>query len=190
MKRGGGGKKGGEFERDVCKELSKAISGGLRKDLFWRTSMSGGRATLMRRAGQRNLSQMGDVSSLDSSSNWLTDRYMIECKHSKDTGLLPFLIHGGGKIANWVSTMEQQGHECQRRPLLVFRQNHMPILVLTRENGVTDGNSISIIDPTLTTRSGYYLFSFGQLLAALAALKGYTHGRTARRRPPPDVVSI
>ena len=50
-KPGYGKQKGGEYERTVCKKLSLWVSNGTRDDIFWRSAMSGGRATLQRKKG-------------------------------------------------------------------------------------------------------------------------------------------
>ena len=49
MRKGGGKEKGSSFERLVCKRMSMWLSKGERDDLFWRSAMSGGRATVQLR---------------------------------------------------------------------------------------------------------------------------------------------
>ena len=53
--------KGGQWERDICRDLSEWFSGGRHDDLFWRSSQSGGRATSRRKKGKRTAGHCGDV---------------------------------------------------------------------------------------------------------------------------------
>ena len=65
MSRPGYGKqKGSGFERTICHELSMWISHGKHDDLFWRSSMSGGRATVMFKKGGQNRTQNGDITAI------------------------------------------------------------------------------------------------------------------------------
>jgi len=106
MRPGGGKAKGAEFERSVCKRLSMWISRGKRDDLFWRSAMSGGRATIGKAAGADRSAQAGDVSAI-SDGGPFTDLaaafvscHIIECKTVKDYQLDAFLFEGRGVIAN------------------------------------------------------------------------------------------
>lgn len=57
--------KGSSFERLICKELSLWWSGGTRDDIFWRSSNSGGRATVRGRQGKGTFGHCGDVAAVD-----------------------------------------------------------------------------------------------------------------------------
>lgn len=57
--------KGSEFERLICKKLSMWWTNGERDDVFWRTSMSGGRATVRTKQGKATEMQHGDISAVD-----------------------------------------------------------------------------------------------------------------------------
>ena len=58
-------KKGSAFERKFCKELSLWWTLGEREDIFWRSSNSGGRATVRAAAGKTTSGQYGDVAAID-----------------------------------------------------------------------------------------------------------------------------
>ena len=60
--------KGAEFERKICKQLSRWIDSN-REDLFWRSAMSGGRATLKSNKGEVS-GQAGDITSIDKIGQW------------------------------------------------------------------------------------------------------------------------
>ena len=53
--------KGSGFEREVCKKLSLWLTGGRTDEGLWRTSQSGGRATMRRRGGKRAETHAGDI---------------------------------------------------------------------------------------------------------------------------------
>lgn len=58
--------KGGEFEREVCKDLSRWWSEDPdRDDIFWRSSNSGGRATVRARKGRGTYGHAGDIAATD-----------------------------------------------------------------------------------------------------------------------------
>lgn len=73
-------KKGGAFERLICKQLSLWWSNGKRDDIFWRTAGSGARATTRskRQLGTKN--QYGDVQATDPIGQPLIDLCTIEIK--------------------------------------------------------------------------------------------------------------
>ena len=75
-----GKQKGSEFERYICKTLSGWASYGKRDDLYWRSAMSGGRATVQFKKNIKNTSQVADISCIDSAGEFLTDLCCIECK--------------------------------------------------------------------------------------------------------------
>ncbi len=72
--------KGSRYEREVCKQLGKWWSGGIRDDIFWRTSGSGARATVRSAKGQKTSGQYGDVSAIDSIGEPLLQVFSIELK--------------------------------------------------------------------------------------------------------------
>jgi len=130
MKVGGGKQKGADFERGVCKRLSLWVSHGARADLYWRSAMSGGRATIQRKAGQRNLSQGGDISAVGELGHSLTDRYSIECKFVKDLELASFIIHHRGALMSYWRQTRRDAAAARKAPLLIAKQNNYPALVL------------------------------------------------------------
>lgn len=72
--------KGGNFEREICHQLSKWWTNGKRDDVFWRTSNSGGRATVRRQKGKYTYSGHADISYTDTKGKALVDMYGIELK--------------------------------------------------------------------------------------------------------------
>lgn len=79
-KKARGSLKGTPFERDSCKNLSLWWTNGNRDDVFWRTSQSGGRATIRNKGGKATKNQYGDVQATDPIGQPLIDLCTIELK--------------------------------------------------------------------------------------------------------------
>lgn len=81
-KRPRGKRKGTQFERIVCQQLSRwwTRAHGKRDDVFWRTSISGGRATARGRRGLSTHGSYGDVAAVDPIGEPLIQTLVIEIK--------------------------------------------------------------------------------------------------------------
>jgi hypothetical protein len=123
--------KGSEFERIICKKLSLWISEGKRNDLYWRSAMSGGRATVQSKKGIVNKSQVCDISSIDPLGNKLTDAFLLECKSYRNIHI-DSLIYGRPKnnslLEFWVE-VAKKGSEYDKAPLIIFKENGKPIII-------------------------------------------------------------
>ena len=73
-------KKGGGFEREMCKLLSKWYTHGERDDIFWRTAGSGGRATVRMKQGKMTADSAGDMCAIDEIGKKLTAASIWEMK--------------------------------------------------------------------------------------------------------------
>ena len=73
-------KKGGGFEREICKLLSLWWSKGEHDDIFWRTAGSGGRATVRRKQGKRTADSAADMMACHESGKSLTKACLFEMK--------------------------------------------------------------------------------------------------------------
>lgn len=122
--------KGSAFERRVCKALSLWVSAGEREDLFWRSAMSGGRATVGRKQGKDHARHAGDISATSREGHVLTDKWYVECKFYKDLDILAAFVNGNGKLAKfWREAVSQASHY-KRMPMLIAKQNITATLVL------------------------------------------------------------
>lgn len=72
--------KGSAFEREFCKKLSLWWSYGDDDSLFWRTSNSGGRASVRGRNKKKTRGHYGDICSTDSDSAPFTQVFTVELK--------------------------------------------------------------------------------------------------------------
>lgn len=75
--------KGADFERKICRQLSEWWTGGKRDDVFWRSSNSGGRATVRDRKGKRTAGAYGDIAATDPIGKPLIDIFTIELKRGE-----------------------------------------------------------------------------------------------------------
>lgn len=147
MKRRGKGKggaskrKGSSFERKVCEQLSRFVAPDSKDAIFWRSSMSGGRATIQNRKGGNNRSQLGDISSIDKRGALIAETFVIECKHYKDLAIPAFFLKGSGKLYGFWKTLKKlclktKGND-KLKPLLIAKQNSMPTMLITTVGGFT-----------------------------------------------------
>lgn len=130
MPRSKGKQKGSAFERKVCKQLSMWVSHGEREDLFWRSAMSGGRATVGRKGGKDHSRHAGDISATSVEGHALTDEWYVECKAYLNLQIDSAMIKGVGKLIKfWDEAVEQATHY-SKKPMLIAKQNQVPVIVL------------------------------------------------------------
>src|SRR5229473_7996146 len=136
MKTGGAQAKGASFEREICVAFSLWMSAGERRDLYWRTAMSGGRATLAKKGGRMNKAQMGDICSVDTEGQWLIDNFLVECKFYRDLNIETGILNRRGLLYDFWRKLYRQSRDTDgRQPLLIARQNQTAILLITTERG-------------------------------------------------------
>jgi len=168
MKKGGGKQKGAAFERAVCEDLSLWVSHGKRDDLFWRSAMSGGRATVKHKTGKANVTQGGDICAVDPAGHALVGPFAIECKFYRDLKLDTSFIRGYGPlIVFWreaVHMAKRQG----KIPMLIAKQNGWPVLLVLNGKGaeelyLTDCEILKSV--TNNRRRTLYVFNMEEVLA-------------------------
>jgi hypothetical protein len=137
MKPGGGKAKGASFERYVCRELSLWVSRGQRKDVFWRSAMSGGRSTVGFKGGDKLSAQAGDVSAIDDLGMNFIKKFVIECKHVKDLNIENVIKRNGALVQFWLVLCKEAARH-GKLPFLVARQNNFPTLVATTRQGLVE----------------------------------------------------
>lgn len=130
MKAGGGKQKGSEYERFICKALSLWVSGGQREDLFWRSAMSGGRATVGKKAGKDLAHHAGDISATHPMGHILTDHFYVECKRYADLNFGSFLTKQAGPLAGFWAEAIKQAAAHDRIPMLIVREDRNDTLLI------------------------------------------------------------
>lgn len=137
MRPGGGKGKGAAFERAICKQLSLWITNGKKTDCFWRSAISGGRATVRHRKGE-STRQAGDICAVSPEAHAFTDKWFVECKHVRRLNIEGFLLSNKGDLAKFWKVAKQQAARHDRWPMIIARQNNSPILVITPLHGLSD----------------------------------------------------
>jgi len=132
--------KGSAFERTVCKMLSLWISNNKHDDLFWRSAMSGGRATVRYRykKGQKS-TQGGDITAVHPLGNKLTDIFSIECKSYKNIHLQTSILNKAPKQASLLDFWNQTKRDAETQnklPMLIAKQPNLAVIVCIDENGL------------------------------------------------------
>jgi hypothetical protein len=135
MKNGGGKTKGGKFEREISVALSKWISSGEREDILWRSSMSGGRATVARKKQKELKTQAGDLSAIHPEGQPFIDTFYIECKNYKNLNYSGIVTNTGFLVKFWQSTVIE-ANSYKRSPLLITKENHRPIVIFMQVRGL------------------------------------------------------
>lgn len=137
MRAGGSSAKGAQFERSVCVAFSLWISSGKREDLYWRTAMSGGRATLAIKGGKMNKSQLGDICAVDPEGALLIEHFVVECKSLKKLDLATGLVNKKGLLCGyWHDLCRRCRGQGERQPLMIAKENGTPPLLLTTRLGI------------------------------------------------------
>ena len=91
--------------------------------------MSGGRATLGAKKGQKHRSQAGDIVAIDPLGSQLTERFCIECKFYKDLDLTGMWFGRGFLYKVW--TKERvKAQSFGKEPMVIAKQNFQETLVL------------------------------------------------------------
>ncbi len=137
MNSGYGKQKGSQFERKICNQLSLWVSGGKRRDLYWRSAMSGGRATVAYKKGETLTRQAGDITATSPEGHALTDLFYFELKHYKDLQIDSFLIKGVGNLAKFWRDTVNHAQKYKRNPVLIAKQNNMPTLVISQPGTIS-----------------------------------------------------
>ena len=126
MRKGGGHAKGSDYERDVCRRLSRWVTNGEKDDVYWRSAMSGGMAT---RRKDTDSFISGDICAVREEGFALLRIFVIECKRVNDLHLhtLPY-DRQSNIFLFWRQACTQARRE-RRQPLLIARQDRFPELV-------------------------------------------------------------
>ena len=113
--------KGGDFERQICKYLSKWIQGTERPYVFWRGRGSGGVFTQDMTSGK---DFAGDIYLVRDDGRFLTDMFSIECKNGYKTASMDkFLKYNkSDPIHSFWNQCVNDATLTKRRPLLIYRK--------------------------------------------------------------------
>jgi len=129
--------KGAQFERDISRILSLWWTHDARDDVFWRTSQSGGRATIRSQKGLRTYGAYGDITAIDPIGVPLLKVFTIELKRGNTIGT-PFACIEKSQqkgIPPWgmalLQTIEQWKNAGSRSWLLIHKRDRMATMAYT-----------------------------------------------------------
>ncbi len=129
--------KGSAFERLVCKELSLMVTNGKRKDVFWRSAMSGGRATVRNRNGTKiEVRQAGDICAVAPEGIYLVEQFYFECKHHRNLAIGRFVIENKGPLSRFWAKAQQEAKKHNRSPVVIAKQNNLPAFVIWQDKRI------------------------------------------------------
>jgi hypothetical protein len=171
--------KGSGYERDMCRCFSLWWSNGKRDDIFWRTSNSGGRATVRDRVGKDTFGQCGDIQATDPVGQPFLDCFTIELKRGYNSANVIDMLNKkeGAAEQKWEGFYSQVLGDAVRAQslswMLVWRTDRRDALVyipnsianriiivqgLRRHSGHL--NSIPCLKGRLLLKSGAKVFPF------------------------------
>lgn len=112
------GAKGGEFEREISKFLTKWLTGKEKPYKYWRQDASGGLATIH----EENVHLTGDIKPLAKDSEFLTDIFSIECKtgYPKTSFWQHFISTKFAVEQFWSQCVEDTPEN--KHPMLIYRK--------------------------------------------------------------------
>lgn len=143
--------KGSNFERELCKQISLWWSDGASDAVFWRTSNSGGRATVRGRKGKQTTNQAGDLCAIDPVGQPFVKAITTEIKRGYSKHTLADLLDKPASAAlqvyeEWIMQAEQS--QClagaktwliiarrDRREAMVYLPHSRLTVTLTNDHG-------------------------------------------------------
>lgn len=135
------------------------VSHGESEDLFWRSAMSGGRATVGFRKGKDHSRHAGDISATSVAGHALTDEWYVECKAYRNLQIGSGMIKGVGKLFTFWNEAVLQAEQYGKKPMLIAKQNQVPVIVL-----VPISNTIHKAHLGTFTLMGCDVLDFGRML--------------------------
>jgi hypothetical protein len=128
--------KGGSFERQFCYRLSEWWTGDADSCVFWRTSQSGGRATVRSRKGKRTSGHHGDICATDPCAEPFFKLFCLELKRGYSRCSIQDLLDRPKRAAKqeyekWVEQAElSRKGSGARYWLIVLRRDKREALVM------------------------------------------------------------
>ena len=160
MKPGMGKQKGSQFERDVCRLLTKWITDKQSPEIFWRSASSGAKSTQDAKVG-RDTNMHGDLMAVNLQAEWLMSKYVVECKSYAKLDWGGF-IFGKGNIYSWWDKVCGISCDISKSPMLIMKENRCPIRVIMHRSEDIEiclrTSSVEIIKVRTYSRSTVIIF--------------------------------
>lgn len=189
--------KGQQFERDVCRKLSLWVSHGESKNLFWRSSQSGGRATTLRRKGENLSVHAGDIAAIDPAGERFIKTFFVECKFLKTLRLDSLVYPQKGTLGPMWQKCQRQAAAYGKMPVMVVKENGKSVLLITN-GGVGEMGHLVLAHFPKYGKHGMFVHLFEKVMRHIdpgefiqgGENAGHIHGRSAPDRPKRGRVSL
>lgn len=125
--------KGNKYEREIAGKLSLWISEGKNKNLLWRNSSSGARATVSK---EKLDNQIGDISSDSKEGHDFVKLFLVECKHYKDIKLENLIWrtdNSNKNILGWWKRYSVDALDNNKILMLICKQNNKEELLFVKK---------------------------------------------------------
>jgi hypothetical protein len=171
MKKGSGKRKGGAYERAICKQLSSWWSEGKHTDLCWRSASSGAKGTISR---TKTKAYHGDIVAVDSKMQMFFDTFSVELKHYKviDFGSI---LHCRSMLLDFWKQSLKSAISSNREPILIAKANHLPDIIGVSENLVNYFRTFKKKLPYISYGNKVFFFNLKAVLELIepADIKAY-----------------
>lgn len=119
--------KGGNFERDIAKDLTVWLTGKEKPYMYWRMPGSGGLATIH----EECFDLSGDIRSIHPDAEFLTDHFSIECKtgYPKTDFWQHFKHLKHFAIKDFWSQCVHDAYQGRKKPMLIYRKKGRQIII-------------------------------------------------------------
>jgi hypothetical protein len=172
-----GNKKGGVFERDVCKTLSMWVSNNESSQWFERSANSGGKGSRIAKAARSNSStetavSTGDIVAVHPGGSVLTESLIVEAKNGYDDKItLPQAFWLEDNLF-WKFISQSERASIDKfgvgwRWWLIFKQWHKPTFLFTSEQFTQKfitAHDISHVHVDHFTYGRHVMFDFKQFI--------------------------
>lgn len=117
--------KGSEWERNICKFLSKWIQGTEKPYIFWRGHGSGGMFTTSDAVGE---AFSGDVYSVRKEGYFFTDRFVIEAKNGYKSASFDkhFKYNKSDPLKEFWTQVSNDSKKSDKMPMLIYKKKGLP----------------------------------------------------------------
>lgn len=140
--------KGSAFERDIARKLSLWWTNDERDDVFWRTSQSGGRASVRAKKGQKTHGSYGDIAAVDPIGEPLIQTVTIELKRGYKKWSFLDIVDKSPKAALqtfekfWEQVKEDSKNAGTPYSMIIFKRDRRePCVVIERDIRSLQNNS-------------------------------------------------
>lgn len=175
-------RKGPQFERDFCTDLSLWWTDGERDDVFWRTAGSGGRATSRSKRGKTTKNHYGDTLATDPIGQILLDTFLFELKRGYSNCSVQDIIDKKKNVQyiKWIDKVWKTCKEAGTKSwVIVIRRNSRESVAIVPDNSFVfdcDSGDTDKIYFSFNEKN-YFLFLLKDWLKGIKRLRDENYGR-------------